>query len=96
MSDSLRSDLERFAARHGLSRQLHASAVVQAANQVAQGRYVAQSFRAGTLRLVVRTQAERYRLHGQRSIIGTEVNQVLKQPLVLEVQILVRSDTHPA
>lgn len=83
-------DSSRFAARHGLGRQLGAARVVAAANGVAEGRFTAVTFRAGRLALVVPTHAERYKLQVEVPRIRRTVNEVLGEALVTHVTVRIQ------
>lgn len=80
--ESLDTDLQRFTARHEFGRRLKATHVVAIANECAQGRFVAISFRSGELTVTLESQAQRYLIQGEIPTILKTINQRLGQELV--------------
>lgn len=87
MKSLLGGELNRFAARHGLGRELHAARIVGVANQLAAGRYQALTFRGGRLTISVPTHAQRYRIQTKLAAIAKEVNTELGGELITKVVV---------
>lgn len=87
MANLLGGELNRFAARHGLGRELHAARIVGVANQLAAGRYQALTFRAGCLTVSVPTHAARYRIQTKLVGILHEINTELGSELITKIVV---------
>lgn len=82
----LGSELGRWQHRHQISKPLQAAAIVARANELAKGKFVAKSYRAGTLVVEVTSTAARAALQFDLPLIITEINQDAPTPIVREVK----------
>lgn len=82
----LGSELGRWQRRHQITKPLHAAAIVARANEVAEGRFVARSYRAGTLYVEVATPAARSALQSVLPAILAACNAGTASPVVREVK----------
>ena len=89
MTDAIGAELGRFADRHNLGRQLRAAQIVAAANQLADGRFVAQSFRSGALTVRVPTQVMRRLVEADHIKILAAINQTLGRHVVERLRFVV-------
>ena len=95
MNDAVGGELRRFGQRHQITRQLAAAAVVGAANRLAQGRFVAQSFRAGALTVRVTTQVQRRLVEADQVTILAALNGALNQSIVERLRFSIRRLEQP-
>ncbi len=89
ISDSLNHRLNQ----RSLSITAQAAYVCHVANSLAKGRYLAQSFRSGTLTLAVPSPAAAQDLKFQKANLLIEINASLSAPAVTSIRIVV--DTNP-
>ncbi len=83
--DPLSFGMNSFAARHGFADRMTATAIVTMANELAQGRFVALSFRNGQLTVSVADSEARYLVHAEIPQLIEAMNTRLGQRRVFSI-----------
>ena len=87
--DHIRDSLSKRLNQRSLSVTARAAYVCYVANELAAGRYVAQSFRAGILTIAAPSSAAAQDLKFARTTLQQTLNDRMKHPSIQEIRVIV-------
>lgn len=89
MLEHINQTFSGFLNRHQIGAQLSSTQIVLTAKKIAGDRFVPLSFRGGTLKVSVASNAHRYKLSGEMQEIVSQINMELGDNKVKRIKLII-------